>query len=159
MSKHTPTSKKAISLAEEIKSILRIRLPTETISEGFDTDFAPWFRIGSADEGEDGILIKVRPIEWPLARDVLGLESTIFTPHVIQCAVEEDGGGLAFTTGNLSFYLTILGELLYRGTKVEIFAAEAEQGAKPGLAAIDDDKENLIASYEADVQYPMMASQ
>lgn len=147
-----PTSHKAVALAEEIVSLLRQRFADFTVEWEHDTDQHPVIRFYDTAPVSDaaGALIKVRPVEWPLARDVLGLTATIFVPITIQVVVEEDSAGMAW-----GWLVTLLGDLIFKGTKLELY--QRDHGAFPEIADIDPD--NLEVTYHGHPQYPMMADQ
>ena len=156
MSSHqVPTNHKAVALAEELVSTLSKRLPNFTIELDHDAnDLHPTLRIYDTAAGAvttaAGCVIKVRPVEWPLARDVLGLTSTIFVPLAIQVCFEEDAADA------WSWRLPLIGELVFKGSKLEVY--ECDAGEFPAVEDIDD-KSNLKATFHGHIQYPMMADQ
>jgi hypothetical protein len=153
-------SYKAIELSAELADELRKRT-TLLVTESADTDGNPVITV-SADStpaaGEKVIVVRTAPITWGLAKDVLGLASTVYTPHVIQVCTEANYEG---TTDSV---LDILGpaELLpvlitvgKRGTRVEWY--QTTNGTVPSVAAMIST--NLKASHEADVYHGMLSSQ
>lgn len=153
------TTQKAISLARDLAEEIQKRLPTMTVATSFDSDGNPLVSVddGSPASGEASALIKVRPIDWPLAKDALGLASQVYTPHVIQLATEAN---YAATTDNVADNLTraqllaILGPCLQKGCRVEWY--EETYGTPPAASTITGSK--LKASYE-NLYYPMVQSQ
>ena len=149
-----PTSHKAVALAEELVSTLSKRLPDFTVEFDHDVvDLHPVLRLYKtalgAVTGEAGCLIKVRPVEWPLARDVLGLTATMFVPLTLQAVFEADADD------SWDWRLALLGELIFKGSKLEVYECEAGE-----FPEIDDiERANLKATFHGHIQYPMMADQ
>jgi hypothetical protein len=127
-----------------------------TVSESFDTNGDPVISIGTLVAGSRSAIIRVKAIDWPLAKDVLGLASTIYTPHVIQLLTESNptaGAGADILTAQDE--LTLLGTICKRGTLVEWYKT-ANTVAITVAAIISG---NLKASYDAELYWNMLASQ
>lgn len=149
------TSHKAIALARELADTLKKRLSTLAFSEGFDTDGAPLIIIGDGVAGDANAVIKVNTINWPLAKDVLGLNQTVFTPHVIQVATEANpAGGAGADPLSPQQLLSIWGDVLLKGTRAEWY--QSTSGVAP-TASTYGTPSNLKASYD-NLYYPMTSS-
>jgi len=127
---------KADIIANVLKEEIALRLPLLTIALAYDSDSAPYLRVGSASPGDAGALIKVMPVAWPLAKDVLGNASAlVYGPHVIQFGTEANFAG---TTDNVADTNTthqlmqLLGPCIASGCKVEWY--ESAYGDTPDLA-------------------------
>jgi hypothetical protein len=150
------TTQKALELAAYLAEEFKLRFPTKTITESFDTDGSPLVAVddGTPAAGEQSVLVKVRPVEWSLAKDVLGNTATIFTPHVIQIATE------ASATANVSIVtvlnlLPVLMACTLKGTKVE-FYLETNTTA-PSASTFAASK--LKVAFYPHAQYPMVNDQ
>lgn len=151
------TSAKALALAQSLADSLKKRL-TLAVTLSFDADQNPLVRVGSGAAGADGALIKVSPISWPLAKDVLGLDSPVYTPHVIKVCFE---AAKAITGPAISdpvswkTKLAVLGEVAARGTRLEVFESDADSAP----ASADMVAAKLRAAHEASPEYGMVQSQ
>src|SRR5690348_11168024 len=68
------TTAKAIALAHELADRLKNRkaISALTIVESFDTDQNPLIALGTqASSDSAAFLIKIEPVSWPLAQDIL----------------------------------------------------------------------------------------
>lgn len=151
------TTHKAISMARDLADALRKRLPSKTVTESFDTDGSPLIAIddGSPATGEENVLLKVRPLDWPLAKDVLGLAQTVFTPHVIQMATEaEADADASVIILSRQTLLHVLGEVLGKGCKVEWYESANTVVPVAGTFIAG----NLKASYDS-LYWPMVSGQ
>jgi hypothetical protein len=147
---------KAQELAHNLASELKIRMSALTITESFDTNGDPVISIGALTAGSESAIIRVKAIDWPLAKDVLGLASTIYTPHVIQLLTESNptaGAGADILTAQDE--LTLLGAICKRGTLVEWY--KTANTVAITVAGITSG--NLKASYDAELYWNMLASQ
>src|SRR6266566_10098549 len=87
------TTRKALAMADELVSELKQRQTALAVALTYDTDGSPLIRLGTGVASTTGApnagaLIKVQPISWPLAKDVLGLSAEMFHPHVVKVNVE-----------------------------------------------------------------------
>lgn len=151
-------SYKAIGMARSLNDVLSKRLPTLNVRESFDTDGNPLILVGAGTAGQANAVIKVKAISWPLAKDILGLDSTVYVPHVVQLCTEANFAG---TTDNVADTLNpqqlldILTEVTKLGSKVEWY--QTASGTAPTAAGITGS--NLKASIDPNLYWPMIASQ
>ena len=152
------TSKKALALANQLADELRNRLDYTSIVEGFDSNGLPTIALsdGSAATTEDSVFIRVRPREWPLATDIIGNTQTVYTPSVIQIAVEGPSSGLGLARYvSIAHALAILNACAIRGTLVEYW--EETNGTAPSATTFNTGSK-LKASFE-DLYWNMQSSQ
>lgn len=151
-------TKKAHELAAEIASELKLRLPALAVAEAIDSDEAPLVKVGAGTAGSASALIKIIPQDWPLAKDILGLTATIFTPHKIQLVLEANHAG---TTDNVADILTdaqllpILGVIVLRGCRVELYRSANGNAVGPE----DIVAGNLKATFDPHPVFGMIANQ
>lgn len=153
------TTQKALSMANDIVSELSQRQSALAVSLSFDTDGSPLIQVGAGTAGSAGGIIKVQPISWPNALDVLGLTAQIFHPHVIKLGLEANYAGTNDNIAdiNTAAQLTLLmGIVLTRGTRVEVY--QSTNGTAPSATTLADSTK-LVASWEPNAQYPMVSSQ
>lgn len=113
---------KQVELALSLSQSLKRR--GYTVVEGFDTSTspgAPWptLALGAGTAGSQSAFIRVKPID-SIGTDSVGLTQRSFGPHVIQLVLETS------TIANVALMteaneLAILGEILGRGTRVELY--------------------------------------
>jgi hypothetical protein len=150
------TTKKALALADDLASELKQRQSALAVTQSFDTDANPLVQVGAGTAGSKGGLIKIKPIDMPWSKDILGNQAEVFTPHVIQLGVEANpAGGAGADVNDRVTELLLLATLAARGTRVEVY--ESANGTAPTAATLVS--ANLKASFEANVQYPMVSSQ
>jgi hypothetical protein len=97
----------------------------------------------AATPGDKIVVIRVRPISWPLTKDVFGNAATIFCPTVVQICTETNPGyNAGGATGALladvlsaADLLPVLAECARTGCIVEWF--QTAYGTAPSVAAID----------------------
>lgn len=148
------TTYKAQALAKELADRIKARLNGAlTLAQGFDTDQNPYISIGAGVAGQPNAIIKVMPVDWPLAQDVLGLTASQYTPHKIAFVTETVATNGSYLTAPQQILL--LGQILLMGSKVEWY--KSSNGDSPDLDDITAAK--LIASFEPDLYYPMISSQ
>ena len=153
---------KAIAMAHELADKLKLRFSTLTVAESFDSDGFPLITIddGAPATGEASMIVKVMPIDWPLAKDILGNAANIYTPHKILLGTESNFAG---TTDNVADYLTrqqllnIVGEIVLRGTAVEWY--ETAAGTAPTIANTIFAAAKLKASWIPDMYNGMTNQQ
>lgn len=151
------TTKKALAMAEELVSELKQRQSALAVVMSFDTDGNPLVKIGSGAVGAKGGLVKIMPIDWPLAKDILGLASQVYTPHKILLAVEanEAAAVAEADVNDWQTKLTMLGALLARGTRLEVY--ESANGTGPTVGTMIPG--NLKGAYDPSAQYPLIQGQ
>jgi hypothetical protein len=148
------TTYKAQAMAKELADRLKARLNASlALVQGFDTDQSPYISIGAGTAASASAMIKVMPVDWPLAQDILGLTANSYTPHKICFVTEARATNGAYLTR--AQLILILGQLLLMGSKVEWY--ESTNGDSPDLDDITAAK--LVASFEPDLYYPMISSQ
>lgn len=147
-------SYKANAMARELGDKIAKRLPdlAVTYSAGASDGF-PMVRVGTGVAGDPGALIKIRPIEWALAKNALNLTAEMFSPHVAQFVIEADDGA-GTDPNSWAEKLAMLGEVLSLGCLVQVY--ESATGDEPAEAEIIAD--NLVASYN-DLYWQSKASQ
>jgi hypothetical protein len=151
------TTKKAVAMAEELVSELKQRTKL-AVALSFDTDQNPLVQVGTGAPGAKGALIKVMPVDWPLAKDVLGLASPVYSPHKILVAFEAitvSNTGADTDPNTWEEKLLVLGAVLSKGTRVEVY--ESAAGDSPD--ADDMVPANLKAAFNPSVQYGMLSGQ
>jgi len=151
-------SYKAQALAHDLADELKKR-STLTLVEGFDANGDPTIALGDGVAGHKNFFIRVKAIDWSLSKNVIGLTSEVFTPHVIQFATEKN---YEATTDNVldilgpTELLPVLGSILARGTKVEWY--RSTNGTAPTVTTINDSTK-LSATYEAHLYWTMKSGQ
>lgn len=151
------TTFKARAIAAELAAELRYRQSALAVVESFDSDENPLVRVGSGVAGEAGALIKVQPISWPLAKDVLGLAAEMYTPHIVKVNIEANpAGGAGADINTLGQILLYLGVAVTRGARTEVYTSAA--GTAPNATDIDNDalRTGVFAN---NPQYPLMSGQ
>lgn len=154
-------SYKAIELSAELADELKKRCPSLLVTESADASGNPVITV-SADAtpafGEKVIVIRTTGIDWSLAKDVLGLASPVYTPHVIQICTEKNYEGATDSVLDILGPTELLPVLLTvgkRGTRVEWY--RTANGTVPSTAAMIS--ANLAAAHEADLYSGMQSSQ
>lgn len=153
------TTKKALAMADELISDLNQRQSALTVSLSYDTDSNPLVKVGTGTAGQPGALIKVMPISWPLAKDILGLTAEIFTPHVIRLNVEANFAGTTDNVADINTWaqqLLLVAAVVSKGARVEVYLSA--NGTAPNATDINT-ATLMVASYESNAQYPMVSSQ
>ncbi len=155
-------SYKAIEMSAEMADKLKKRLPAMVHTSTFDVNGDPVITIAQDSTpaaGEKVIIIRTKALTFSLAKDVLGLPETVFTPHVLQICTEANFAG---TTDNVADILgpiellPIIATAGKTGCKVEWHVTA--NGTIPSTAAIDAGTV-LKASYESELYWGMLASQ
>jgi len=126
--------------SRELADVLRIELQATlpVLTQTFDTDGNPVIVL-SADAtpaaGEKVILIRTKPIDWPLAKDSLGNPATSFGPHVYQICIEANpAGGAGADILTMGEKLQAIVEVGRRGSFVEYY--ESANGTVPATTEI-----------------------
>jgi hypothetical protein len=149
---------KAIALAHELADKLKVVFAGKTVAESYDTDGNPLISVndGSPAAGEANLVIKVAPISWPLAKDVIGQSANIYSPSVIQLVTEANPtGGAGADILTAQQLLWALGLIVLRGTAVEWY--QSANGVAPTAAAIIAG--NLKATWQPDLYFGMTSQQ
>lgn len=153
------TTQKALDIAYKLRDELRGRVQTSAYFVNdiqFDSDGSPYFTLGDAVPAshEKNWIIKVRPVDWSLAKDVLGNTAIPYGPHVIQLAIEA-GAASNFADFGYADLLQVLSSCAQQGCKLELYARTAGT-----LVAIGDiTGANLKSSWEPNPQYAMIQNQ
>jgi hypothetical protein len=149
-------SKKAQDLAHSLCSEIKIRKSDLVVVESVDSNGDPTILIGTGVASARNAVIRVKAIDWALAKDVLGLPATMFTPHVIQLCTESNPGAGAgadvLTAQDVQDLMVTIGK---RGTRFEWY--KTAFATAPTAAAMIVG--NLKATIEADLYWGMKASQ
>jgi hypothetical protein len=149
---------KSVALSAEMADELKMRLSPLAVVEGFSTGLDPMLTIGAGVAGGRNAIVITKPIDWPLAKDVLGLTARVYNPHVIQLISEANYAGATDSVADTlspADILTIQAVITKRGCKVEWYQSAA--GVAPtGAAAIAG---NLKATFEADLYWNINSSQ
>lgn len=150
------TTAKAHDLAAELASILEQRLSLDVVASN-DSDENPVLTIGDNGAGDPGAVIKLKPQDWPLAKDILGLTANIFTPHVIMVCLEANQAGAVAEAdiNGWDILLPILGEVVLKGCRVEIY--ESANATPPAVAEMVE--ANLKATFDPSLYHGMIANQ
>jgi hypothetical protein len=153
------TTKKALAMAEELVSELKQRQSALAVALSYDTDGNPLVKVGSGVAGTKGGLIKIMPISWPLAKDVLGLSAEMFHPHVVRLNVEANYAGTTDNVADINTWveqLLLVGVVISKGARVEVYLST--NGTAPNATDIND-ATKMVAAWENNQQYPMLSSQ
>jgi len=153
-------NKKALALAAELADELRKRVSSyASILEGFDGSGNPTIQLsdGTPATTEDTVFIRIVPRDWTLTKDVLGTTQTVYTPNVIQVAVEGPASGLGLERFvSVAHAVAINNAVARRGCRVEYW--EEPNGAAPAATTFNT-ASNLKASDEPSLYWPMLSSQ
>lgn len=114
------TSYKAGAIAHELADRMKVRAlgVASAVVESVDaSDSNPLITIGTLGTGNRCALVKVKPVDWSLAQDILGLSQPVYTPHVIQVLWEAAAGGGLTSSDKMD----LIGQLTAMGTIVELY--------------------------------------
>ena len=141
------TSYKAQAIAAQLKADLIAR--GFSVVAGLDASSNPTLSVGTMTTGSQNCFIRVTPMA-SINTDILGLAQNVFTPHVVQIALEESAAaGLAFLLpGSL---MKILGECSKTGVRNELYMRATGQAVAVG----DITSANLLATWDMSLQYPL----
>lgn len=147
------STEKARMISLRLAEMLRARIGTLALVEGVGASGDPLITIGAGSNGGVNAVIRVVPFSAPIAKDVLGLASTVFTPHVVQLATEANnaaGSGADILTRQqlMNFLAPVLGI----GAQVEWY--EEANGTAPVEATITSSK--LKATVPANPYWTLM---
>ncbi len=157
------TTHKALQLSAELADELRKRVKATLpyCVESTDSDGNPVITL-SADAtpaaGEKVIVIRTKPMDWPLAKDVLGLAAGKFTPHTVQICTEANYAGATDSVADILTMVELMPVLLTvgsRGTKVESYVST--NGTVPSTTVLDDATKK-VAEY-ANLYWSLQAQQ
>lgn len=151
------TTKKAQVFAADLAQELALRLPALTLTESLDTDGNPLVQLGAAASASPGFLLKVMPLDWPLAKDILGLTAQIFTPHKIQVLVEANFAGTTDNVADVNTWavlLPVLGAVILKGTRVEMY----QRANGTAITSADFTSGNLKSTFDGSLVYGMLSS-
>lgn len=147
-------SAKALAFQRDLAAAIEARLADpvhgisgETVVKSFsaETGLVGAPVISVKDGSTVDALIRIEQVET-LAKDILGLPQTVFTPHVAKLCINSDLG----TVEELKLLAICGGECILRGVKLEVYEADpAEEGA---LVA-----GNLKTVFDS-IQYPLLST-
>ena len=155
------TTQKAMEIAMNLRDELAMRTGLATVLsfEALSADVSdgstlhPVILVGTDVGTTAGCRVAVKPIEWPLAKDVLGLQSAVYTPHEILVGFEAPAAGPVEAT-SLALKLQIIGAIVQQGCRVKIFESPTTD--------FFDTADFTTAQYKGtfeDIKYPMVKSQ
>ena len=141
----------ALFLADELKlRMSKIATPLTVADVSFDTDQNPLVKIGTGSVGAAGALIKIKPIDWPLAQNIVGLAQPVYSTHELLIVRE------ASVAGNTDAVLMNIALIAAaRGTRVVFY--QSANGTAPDASQFIDG--NKTATIEPSLYYGMQASQ
>lgn len=149
------TSYKAQVVRDVLKGDLILRMPVVAVTggatAGFDANGDATLAIGAGTAGTQSAFIRVKGVAG-FGKDILGTTQNVFTPHIIQLALETStiASVTLMTTANVTL---LLGELLKFGVRVELYLSA--NTVAPVVGTITGAP---LAVFEPHIQYPLMAS-
>ena len=161
------TSQKAIETAKQLQEELNMRLGftgatallTSTLSfhalDATVSDAAtlhPCVQFGTGVTTTASFCIVAKPIEWALAKDVLGLSQTMYVPTEILVGIEHTAAG-AEPLSTLQ-KMQIMNVLARTGCRVSVF----QKATAAGFLYSDFTSTNLLGVIEPSLKYPMVMS-
>jgi hypothetical protein len=151
------TSSKSLSLAQEIRSALVQRGIASVGSVGIDaTDSnVPYILVGAGTAASQSALIKIREVA-PLGYNITGGAATGYAQHVIQLVLESSTLGVTVPLLTEVNKYPILGELLSRGARLELYTT-ANATAITTLVGAVLPSANLRVTFDPSAQYRLMA--
>ena len=117
----------------------------------FDTDANPMIRVGTGVIGAIGALIKILPMEWPLALNIIGQAAPNYGSQSVIQVIREAG----LSTNTFEFISHLLSTVAIRGARVEFY--ESANGTAPVAAEIV--LANLKGTWLPDLQNGLLLSQ
>ena len=134
-----------------LSSTLSFSLLDSTVSDA--TTLYPCLLIGDNITTHATCYIVCKPVEWALARDVLGLASPVYTPHELLWGFEHTADGNEYlTTAQKSIIMAVLARA---GCRVSVF--QINTGDSFDIA--DFTTTSRLVVIEPSLQYPMVMSQ
>lgn len=149
------TTRKAVDLALALQNEVKMRLaklstPITVGDVTYDTDQNPLIKAGTGSVGAAGGLIKVKPIEWPLSVNIVGLQEPVYSQHEILFVRE------ASVSANVDeLVMNLVLALGRRGTRVAIY--QSPNGTAPDASQFI--AANLKAVIDPDLWAGMMSMQ
>lgn len=149
---------KATALLREIKAALAFRTTLSIGEVEFNADGNPELRVGAAAANAAGALMRIEPQDWPEAEDILGNAATTYVPLVAKIGFEanEEGATAQGDINTLATITPLLGELIWRGLKVEVYVTAEDDN--PDSADLDD-ASLLIYTWNPSPVHGMIAGQ
>lgn len=146
------TTKFAQVLQRDLAEDLTLR--GYTVTQSFGTSGDPMLLVGTGATTTQTALIRILP-EDTLQVNSVGVTQTVYTPHKIQLAIEENtSGGVTFLT--LANALKLAAAILPKGTKVEVFLVAT--GDMPlNEADFADSDTQLVAVLYPNLYHPLTA--
>jgi hypothetical protein len=150
-------SAKALAFQRDLAAAVEARLADpafgisgETVVKSFsavtDLEGAPLISV-KASGGNVDALLRIEQV-GTIAKDILGLPQTVFTPHICKLILDSD---LSLALDNYTKLLTAVGgECMIHGIKLEVYAAAAATEANLSSG-------NLKTVFDS-VQYPLMST-
>jgi len=112
---------------------------------------------GSAATTEDTVVIRTRPRDWTLEKDVIGNTQTVYTPSVIDVAVEAPASGVGLARFvSIAHALAIFVACGKRGTRLEYWE---ETNGTPPSATTFNTANKMKQALEPELYWPFLASQ
>lgn len=149
------STRKAQSIANKLKQELALRpgLSSLTIVEGVAADGNPTITIGTlASTGTASAYIKVVPMDWPLAKDILGNAQIPYGPHTVKILKEASPGG-TLTAAQIH---QITSAAAIMGAELVLYQSSTGGGV---LIADIDNSAKLVSTFEPDVWRPFISAQ
>lgn len=145
-------TQKALGLRDEFLADLRQSLPALAQTKSFGSSGECDALIGAGTAGSDSVFVRIRPVPSIMV-DVLGLTQQVYTPHVAQVVIESNNtAGAGADVGTWSTRMNVLGGLIERGIKVELYTvANAVAVSSAGITGAP------AATFQSHVQYGQMA--
>jgi hypothetical protein len=119
----------------------------KSFSEATGLEGAPLITVKASSAGNVDAILRIEQV-GTLAKDILGLPQTVFTPHICKLIVDDNTMSVPKFTKLL---LAIGGECIARGIKLEVY--EVASVTEGGF----DTASNLKAVYDS-VQYPLLST-
>jgi hypothetical protein len=161
------TTFKSAEIAHELADKLKIRAAALSLEvvESFDTDSNPLITVQPADDhalvaGDVGCMIKVAPVDWPLAKDALGNTAISYGPQRVMVLMENAAGDTGALLALQNFLAMILGECLQTGCKLELYGMKNTHAviAAGFTTTVSGNNLGLQGSFQS-LYYPMISSQ
>lgn len=131
------STEKARQMSDRLFDEMKLRCAPLAVVQSTGTAGDPVISVGPGTALGANAIVRVVPEPAPLAKDVLGLASNVYTPHRIQIVTEADFAG---TTDNVVDPMTrqqlvnVVGPVINAGATVEWY--ESATGVAPTEAAI-----------------------
>lgn len=146
---------KAQELAEALVDELKKR-STLALLQGVDSNGDPTIRLGDGVAGHKNFFIRVKAVSDTLSKDALGLTQTVFTPHVIQFATEENYAGVNDNIADIlvpAELLPVIGLIVLKGAAVEWYTSANGVAPVVGTLVVA----NLKASFSPDLYWGILS--